>query len=282
MIIVILLIALGYIISSKFILKNEKEVIKSIDKKDEPKVDILNEKEKNEENEKTDRFENIVLNSKIGNEVLSKFSVSNIYSKILYDKIDENGLSDEAKMIYTYVTIVSNYDYHNMIKSSDDIGGYITKEDFETVYKSLFGKNSSIEHRSVITDKLYNKEKEYYEYLTFGYGGIEFNFIVEVPFEIREYNDKLDVLFYRFYGTSTSELKKDGTQEQKVELYENSTKEKQLYSSSDVKLQDNDSQKDYIKSLIDDGEINKDNLEIVTYTLNEENDEYYITDVNKY
>ena len=282
MIIVILLIALGYIISSKFILKNEKEVIKSIDKKDEPQVDILNEKEKNEENEKTDRFENIVLNSKIGNEVLSKFSVSNIYSKILYDKIDENGLSDEAKMIYTYVTIVSNYDYHNMIKSSDDIGGYITKEDFETVYKSLFGKNSSIEHRSVITDKLYNKEKEYYEYLTFGYGGIEFNFIVEVPFEIREYNDKLDVLFYRFYGTSTSELKKDGTQEQKVELYENSTKEKQLYSSSDVKLQDNDSQKDYIKSLIDDGEINKDNLEIVTYTLNEENDEYYITDVNKY
>ena len=272
-------IFLGYYISSKVILKDKDD--KSNTTKIEESEEIKNDNIKNidEKNNNEKDYENVVLTSKIGNEVLSKFSVSNIYSKILYDAIDNNGLNDETKLIFTYVTIVTNYDYHNMIKSSEELGEYITKEDFEAVYKSLFGKNSNIEHKSVITDTLYNKEKECYEYLTFGYGGIEFNFIVEVPYEIKEYEDRLEVVFYRLYGTSTSELKKDGTQEQKVTLYNNNLKSTEVYSGSEVELQDNDSQNSYIKDLIDDNKINKEELEKVTYTLIKEDDNYYIKDV---
>ena len=54
-----------------------------------------------------------------------------------------------------------------------------------------------------------------------------------------------------------------------------------FYESDDVKLQQNDSQQDFVKELIDSGKLNKENLETVTYTLNEENDDYYIVDVKK-
>jgi len=228
-----------------------------------------------------EKYNNVVLTSKIGTEVLSKFCISNIYSSNVYEAIDESGLSEEAKLIYTYVTITSNYAYHNMISSSDKLGDYITKENFEIVYKELFGNDSKINHKSVITNTLYHEEEGYYEYLTLGYGGIEFNFIVEVPYEIREYKDRIETSFYRLYCKASSEVTEDGEAKQLVSLYNNSLRKKELYSSDDNKLQNNDSQQQYILGLIEDEIIDKKELETVTYILNEQEDTYYISDVRR-
>lgn len=279
---VLMLGTLGFVVSSN-IVKNdqsEKNINSDINiSNTEIKDDTQNIQSSNNQSE--EKYGNIVLTSKIGNEVLSKFCISNIFSTIVYDEIDKSGLSDEAKLIYTYVTITSNYYYHNMIKSSNEIGEYITKEDFETVYKELFGKNSEITHKSIITDTLYNEEESYYEYLTLGYGGIDFNFIVEVPYQIREYEDRIEVSFYRIYCKATSTLNEEGETEQLVYLYDNSYRITEIYSSDNVKLQDNDSQKEFIMELIENGNINKETLENVTYTLKEENNTYYIYDVKK-
>ena len=83
--------------------------------------------------EETEEYEEVVLTSKIGTKVLSNFYIANIYSSFLYDEIDQVGLTDKAKLMFTYITINSNYDYHNMIKSSEEIGEYIEVEDFEKV-----------------------------------------------------------------------------------------------------------------------------------------------------
>lgn len=279
---VLILSTLGYIISSNIIKSGQDKQRPTKDTSiviNETKNDVENINEDNNKDEK--KYENIVLTSKIGNEILSKFCISNIFSSTIYNKIDESGFSDEAKLIYTYVTINSNYYYHNMIKSSNEIGEYITKEDFEMVYKELFGSQSIINHKSVITDTLYNEEKGYYEYLTLGYGGIEFDFIVEIPYEIREYEDKVEALFYRLYCKASSSVNEDGESKQLVSLYDNATRITEIYTSEDVRLQDNDSQQEFITDLIENNTIDKNILETVTYTLKEENDSYYISDVER-
>jgi hypothetical protein len=267
---IIVSICIGIVISFKFI----EDEIELIDSDNTEQLDNIN-----KENDDTEKYTNIVLSSKIGNKVLSKFCISNIYSNIVYDKLDSEGFTQDSKLIYTYATIVSNYDYHNIIRNSDEYGEYITKNDFENVYKSLFGKDSSITNKSIITEDLYNEENEYYNYLTFGYGGVKFDFIVEIPYKIKEYEDRIEATFYRVYATSDSTIKEDGTQNQVVQLFENSTRTTAVYTSEDVKLQSNDSQQEFIKELIENETLNKENLSIITYTLKEENDEYYIQDV---
>lgn len=276
--------ALGFIISSNIIKNDNNEEISASN--EDVVIENSVEKDKqveynNETSDSEEKYENVVLTSKIGTEVLSNFCISNIYSNVLYDEIDKNGLSEDAKLIYTYVTITSNYYYHNMIQSSEELGEYITKEDFESVYKKLFGSKSVINHKSVITDTLYNEEKGYYEYLTFGYGGIEFNFIIEIPYKIKEYDDRVEVLFYRVYAKANSSVNENGEEKQLVYLYNDSTRTNEVYNSEDNRLQYNDSQQEYITELIENKTIDKSILETVTYTLKEENDAYYISDVKK-
>lgn len=281
-IVILMLGALGFIISSNMMkseVSNNGNNTNNINDQDENDVQITVNSNANTENE--EKYENVVLTSRIGTEILSKFCISNIYSTMLYNELDLNGLEEDAKSIFTYVTMTSNYKYHNMINSSDELGDYITKENFETVYKELFGKESVVNHKSVITDTLYNEEKGYYEYLTLGYGGIEFDFVVEVPYEIREYEDRVEANFYRLYAKATSSVSEEGMAEQLVTLYDTSVRNKEIYSSSDDRLQNNDSQQSYIISLIEDGTISKDSLEKITYTLKEEENTYYISEFKR-
>lgn len=229
--------------------------------------------------EETEEYEEVVLTSKIGTKVLSNFYIANIYSSFLYDEIDQVGLTDKAKLMFTYITINSNYDYHNMIKSSEEIGEYIEVEDFEKVYKTLFGSNSKITHDSIINENIYDSENKCYKCLTFGFGEGDFKFALEIPFEIREYKDRVEASFYRIYATANSSIDEEGVQTQVIDLYADSTRSKKIYSGSDERLQFNDGQEEYINKLIADGEIKKDDLKVVTYILKEKNGNYYIEDI---
>ena len=134
------LACLGYIITNN-IVNNE-----------EPKNEIVNENtntdNSNENNSNTDtknEYQNIVLNSRVGLRILEKFKISNIYSDMLYNEIDSNGLSNKAKLLFTYITIIADTDkYSGLLRVSEDYtGNYITKADFESVAKSLFGNDTS-------------------------------------------------------------------------------------------------------------------------------------------
>lgn len=262
----------GFFFSSKFVVGKLET-----DKKQENKQEVL--KEEKTEMKKDHKL--IVLDSKIGHNILSKFCISNIYSNLVYNEIDQNGFSNDGKLLYTYATIVSNYEYHNLIKTSDEWGMYITKSDLEMVYETLFGKQTKLNHHSMISENLYHEKEEYYEYLMFGYGGVEFHFLVEIPYEIREYEDRVEVAFYRIYATSDSSMGEDGIQKQLVKLYEDKDRKKEIYRSEDVKLQQNDSQQEFLKLLIDDGTLKKEKLETITYLLKENNQEYYLDGVKK-
>lgn len=271
LLILVVCIATGYIISLKAIAKNENKFVKMYTIEDEK--DGTSQVNVNEDNIKD--YKNVVLTSKIGNKILSKFCISNTYSNYLSKKLDSEGLSKDAKMLFTYVTIVSNYEYHNMIKQ-EEYYYYVLAEDFENVYKTLFGKDENVKHGSFMEQEIYDKEKNIYKYITLGYAGIDYDFTIEVPCKIREYEDRVEVDFYRIYATSKYVLKTDSADEQKIVLYSDSKRENEIYSSDDQRLQDNDSQIEYINELIENKEIKTDYIEKVTYYLKENNEEYFI------
>lgn len=284
--VVVLFTALGYYIAFNVIDNNESEEVNnkninvenSLESENNTLVSVNNNQD---ESENIEKYDNVVLTSKIGTKVLSKFCISNIYSNILYDELDKNGLSEDAKLLFTYITINSNYNYHNMINSSEEIGEYITIDDFESVYRILFGSESNITHNEIINDNIYDSENKCYKCLTFGYGGIDFDFIIEIPFEIKEYEDRIEVLFYRIYATANSSINEDGIEKQIVSLYSDTARKNQLYSGNDNRLQYNDSQEEYIRNLIENGDINKEDLQKVTYILKEQGEEFYIDSLAK-
>lgn len=280
---IILFTALGYYISFNLINKEEPKTNGNLQAGDniaiESNENVVKANSNVEQKEDTEKYENVVLTSKIGTKVLSNFGVSNIYSNFLYTEMDNNGLSNDAKLMYTYITINSKYDYHTLIKSSEELGEYIPLEDFEKVYKKLFGSNSTIAHNSIINENTYDAENKCYKCIAFGVCGNDLQYTIEVPYEIREYEDRVEALFYRIYATANASVDEEGNQSQKVDLFADSQRSNKLYTGNDEKLQFNDGQDEYIMELIDKGELNKDELKKVTYTLKPEGEEYYIFDV---
>ncbi|MDD3303603.1 MAG: hypothetical protein PHP54_01650 [Clostridia bacterium] len=267
------LATLGYIITNNVV--NSKEGKKS---------QTNTEQNNNQENTNTtnqgdnkDTYQNVVLNSRVGLRILEKFNISNIYSDTLYNELDSNGFSNKAKLLYTYITIISNTEkYSGILRVSGEYAGnHITKADFEMVAKSLFGNDVKLEHGNVIGEKSYDATTGNYIIMPIGFAGESVNFTLEVPYEIKEYSDRVEVSFYRVYCNQYSDSENiDGKMYTK--LFYDKNRAVEIENTDNEEMLDPTTQINYVNTKISSGSINKSKLDTRTYTLKNEDGNYVI------
>ena len=244
------------------------------DKKDETNsVDVVN----NEEKKENESVQEIVLNSKIGNEVLSKLLFPNLYSKSLYNELEKNGVSNDFKIMYTFSLMTTYQEYNSYLREGEDyIGSYITKKDLESVASEFFANADSLEHKAIFNeDETYNKETGNYVIVARGYVGANLDYIVEVPYQILEYEDRIEVKSYRLYVETESE---DEMSLPKNTIYYDSEMVNEASSITDEKMVDETKQQEILKEYIDLGKINKDKLSKSTWTFTKKDGKYLISD----
>ena len=163
--------------------------------------DIANEnvnENKNEQDEiDYEKYDTIVPNSKIGTELFSNMKLSDItiFSDILYDEIDSNSLSNKAKITYAYLLAFSKDKYSDKIKVSEDYQtGYILQEELENIVKDIFGKDTSIEHQDILIGGIYKEKDKLYLNIPMGFAGISMEYSFDIPYEIREYESRYELL----------------------------------------------------------------------------------------
>ncbi len=196
--IVIACFSLGVIIAN-MATKDEQNIT---EEKANKEIDTSSAKEANEAT-----GQEVVLDSKIGSEVLSKLLFPNLYSKSLYAELDKNGVSNDFKIMYTFSLMTTYQEYSNYLREGEDyIGSYITKKDLESVAGDFFVDTSNIKHKAVFDEEeTYNAETGNYVIVARGYVGSNVDYIVEVPYQIMEYSDRIEVKSYRLYIESESE-----------------------------------------------------------------------------
>ena len=196
---------------------------------------------------------------------------------MLYNEIDSNGLSNKAKLLFTYITIITDTDkYSGLLRVSEDYtGNYTTKADFESVAKSLFGKDTKLTHGNVVGENTYDKENENYVVMPIGFAGESIDFTLEVPYEIKEYNDRVEVSFYRVYCNQYTDTESiEGKMYTKLYYDKNRTIE--IENTDSEEMLDPETQATYITNKINNGSIDKLKLETKVYTLKNEDGNYVI------
>lgn len=273
-IIIVMLFTLAYVITLNLTSKkgenkdNENvEAIVSVDSKKDDEI-------KKEEPEK----KNVVLNSKIGTQILEKIILPSNYSQRLIT-LAQNGLTNDYMLLYTYSIINTDYTYNSFLKNLDDYSGsYILTSDFETVAKKYFGNNIKLEYKDIMVEKDYDKENGRYNILATGYANDKLDYVIQIPYKITQEDDKYYVECYEIYATNISDLEGQSYNE----IYYDKDREKLIEKITDENFDNPDNQPTYIQEKIDNGTINKEKISKITYTVIKEEAslEYVITELN--
>lgn len=280
-ILIIMFFLLSIFIGRKVVIKtDEKDVSKKLDE------NVLNESKENElknvENNSVD-YTKIVTNSKIGVELQELLRIANLYSDRYYKILDTNGkITDEAKRIFTYSRIVTDENYKKYIRYSENyVGSYITKKDFDKVSKEIFGNDTNLDGKDVISENDYDKENDNYIISPMGLCGNDINITLDVPYKMLEYDDIIEVYSYRFYiiqNALTEENKNFETQDMVYSDYE---RQNLVMIFNDDTLQDEVSQTYNLLEKIEENNINVSNIKKVMYTIKVEGNKRYIKDCVK-
>ena len=236
-------------------------------------------KQEEVEEVKKEEKQSVALDSKIGTKILSKLMFPNIYSKTLFEELDKNGVTGDFKVMYTFSLITSYQNYSNYLREGQDyVGNYITKDDLEKVAKTIFYDTSNLKHQNVFDQGTYNAEKENYVIVAKGYLGSNVDYVIEVPYEIYEYNDKVEVNAYKLYVSREFDLE-DLTKTPTDNIYYDENMQNLALKVSDEKMLDEvDGQKEFINEKIKSQEILKSNLKTVTWTFKKQEVDYLIVD----
>lgn len=267
--IIICAVALGYIISNLFV-------------KDNTNKTSTNQEQENTQNTAVQEQimetpENIVLNSKIGTEISSVLRVSNIYSEKYYSKLESSGLSNDTKRFFTFMKIYMDSNYSNLLRNSENyVGSYITAKDLENVAKNLFYNTTSIEHGEVFGEGSYDSDNQNYVIIPMGFAGSNFYYIVEIPYEMKEYTDRIEVSMYKLYITRISDEESLDSASENIIYYDNARQNKG-FSISDIDMYDEESQISIIKKYIDSGSIDKDKAIKTVYEVKKDGAYYKIS-----
>ena len=247
----------------------------------EIKNEVKEEKTTSDENK--EKVTSVALDSKIGTEVTNKIYVPNIYSKEMYKELDKNGLSNEFRIMYTFGMMTTLQEYSNYLREGEDyIGSYITQDDLEKVEKTIFKTDKKLNHKAVFENDTYNAETKNYVIVARGFFGDSLEYVVEIPYEINEYEDRLEVNLYRMY--ITREYDKEAEQEtvQKDKVYYDEAKIKLATTIQDENMSDEiASQKDILKAEIENGKIQKESLDKTTWTFEKVEGKYLISEYRK-
>lgn len=229
-------------------------------------------------NTENKNIENIVLNSKIGMEIQNTIYIPNLYSDKFFKEIEASGLKDRAKIMFTFAKIVSDDSYLSIIRKSESYAGdYVTKDDLENVAKKLFTDTSNLKHQEVFLSGSYDSKEGNYIILPTGF--VEFNYIKDIPYKIEEVGDNITVYTYRLYvNCNTIETMEENTNSTHTIYYDDTKKNKALVIN-DEKMDDENTQNEFLNSKISSGEISKDKMKKGVYKIQRKGNSYLIEDI---
>lgn len=229
-------------------------------------------------NTENKNIENIVLNSKIGMEIQNTIYIPNLYSDKFFKEIEASGLKDRAKIMFTFAKIVSDDSYLSIIRKSESYAGdYVTKDDLENVAKKLFTDTSNLKHQEVFLSGSYDSKEGNYIILPTGF--IEFNYIKDIPYKIEEVGDNITVYTYRLYvNCNTVETMEENTNSTHTVYYDDTKKNKALVIN-DEKMDNENTQNEFLNSKISSGEISKDKMKQGVYKIQRRGNSYLIEDI---
>lgn len=229
-------------------------------------------------NTENKNIENIVLNSKIGMEIQNTIYIPNLYSDKFFKEIEASGLKDRAKIMFTFAKIVSDDSYLSIIRKSESYAGdYVTKDDLENVAKKLFTNTSNLKHQEVFLSGSYDSKEGNYIILPTGF--VEFNYIKDIPYKIEEVGDNITVYTYRLYvNCNTIETMEENTNSTHTIYYDDTKKNKALVIN-DEKMDDENTQNEFLNSKISSGEISKDKMKQGVYKIQRKGNSYLIEDI---
>ena len=248
-------------------------------------VDVNNTTQTGEENETKEevqetevKTENIVLSSKIGTEIQDLIYISNIYSDSFFKEVEASGLNDRAKIMFTFAKIMSDDEYSSIRRQSPDyVGEYITSDDLQDVASKLFVDASNLKHQEVFLPDSYDSENG--NYIKVPTGFVEFSYIKDIPYKIEETGDSITVYTYRLYiDCNTSETLEESVNSTQT-IYYDSEKKNQVIVINDEKMDNENTQTEFLNTKISSGEIDKDKLKQGVYQITRKGNVYLIDDI---
>lgn len=237
-------------------------------------------KEENEIEEKIDNGENVKVDSRRGLQILKNLDfVSKMYSNKYYDELDSYGISNNAKVIASYIKIATLEDYANLLQQ-EGIDTYFTKSDLENVAKETFLDASEIIHVPVFGADSYVAMEGKYVISSIGFSNLDY--AIEVPYKITEYDDRVEVESYRLYANTTVNADEDLEMTVTDTLYYDRAMLEVAYEFENAELTNNEHvQSSFIREKIDANELNKEKLVTVKYVLTKQDDKLLISDYTK-
>lgn len=242
-------------------------------------VQTSEENEIKSEQENTEvKTENIVLSSKIGTQIQDLIYISNIYSDNFFKEIEASGLNDRAKIMFTFAKIMSDDEYSSLRRQSPDyVGEYITSDDLQNIASKLFVNASNLKHQEVFLPDSYDDENG--NYIKIPTGFVEFSYIKDIPYKIEETGDSITVSTYRLYiDCNTSDTLEESVNSTQT-IYYDSEKKNQAIVVNDEKMDDENTQTEFLNAKISSGEIAKDKLKQGVYKITRKGNVYLIEDI---
>lgn len=267
--IILAIICFGYI----FLNSNGKEENNSINTEQEVE-------ENNEVVQREERAKNVVVNSRIGNQITEHIKYSNIYSNRIIEELDENGLSDKAKLLIALDKLYRKDDYQTLMSYPEDYSAtYITGENMQKILDDTF-YNSNTNYMSIEESLEYDSSNNLFTLVHIGYEGTSFNYTLEIPYQILQYSDRIELQAYRVYITKNVQMQ-EITSNISNNLYYDKGKSLLALTLDDEMLGIESGQVEYVRGLIEDGTIDKNKLESVQYTFKNNNDIYKLDSFKK-
>ena len=252
-------------------------------KKVEENTNVNNEQEEEENTEvvqREERAKNVVVNSRIGNQLTEHINYSNIYSDRIVNELDENGLSDKAKLLIALDKLYRKADYQNLMSYPEDYSAtYITGENMQKILDDTF-YNSNTNYMSIEESLEYDNSNNLFTLVHIGYEGASFNYTLEIPYQILQYSDRIELQAYRIYITKNVQMQ-EITSNITNNLYYDKAKSVLALTLNDEKLGMESGQIEYIRELIENGTIDESILESVQYIFKNNNDIYKLDSFKK-
>ena len=237
-------------------------------------TDIQNEGNESSEEE----YKEIVTNSKIGVSLQEIIRISNIYSEEYCKVLDlGQGLTDDAKRIFTYSRFVTDEENKKDIRYSENyVGSYITKKDFDTLAQKIYGKNTNLDGKDIIYEDTYDEENNNYVISPIGICGNSFYYTLDVPYKMLEYDERIEVYVYRLYIIQNVQTIPDSLS-LVDQVYSDPDRKNLVLTIEDSSVLSDESVQTYnILDKINESSVDTNTLKKGVYVIKKENDNRYI------
>ena len=259
--------------------------------KTEPQRKIKEEEEVQQEQEvvqRQERSQNILLNSRIGGQLTDLIRYSNLYSSKLVEELDANGFSNKFKILLAFDKILSREEYKDFIGYSEKFSNtYVLADNMKSTISNLF-EDDKYTDENIGGVLYYDEETKSYAMITTGVQGFVEKFVVEVPFKIFEYSDRIELYTYRVYinqsvKTTTTEETTDANGNNIIvtDIYYNPERTDKALSFEGMGEFNEANQIDFLKKQLDDGKIYEAKLEQIKYTIKQVDGKFKFSDYEK-